>query len=82
MGDEFQLEGESAGTLGTFEDYDAAFAAMKAAAAEDIEEHGETEARESGALTPYGYSIQVYEDGENITETWKNNRPHKPLHLS
>lgn len=44
--------------------------------------HGKQEARDSGVSSPYGYSIEVWEDGENITQTWQNNRPHQPLSLS
>ncbi|MGC5266655.1 hypothetical protein ACPXCO_37210 [Streptomyces cyaneofuscatus] len=82
MGDtDFRMVAEE-GTIDTYDTYESAYAAMTEAAARDIAEHGEGNARESGARHPYGYSIEILRDGEDITENWKHNYPDKPLALA
>lgn len=77
---EFRMVAEE-GNIETYGTYESAYAAMTQAAERDIAEHGEASARESGALHPYGYAIEILRDGEDITHAWKSNAPDKPLAL-
>jgi hypothetical protein len=81
MGDtEFRMTAE-AGDAETYGTYEEAYGAMTAVAKQDIATQGEENARDSGALHPYGYSIEIFRDGEDATENWKHNYPNKPLAL-
>ncbi|MCX4826308.1 hypothetical protein OG883_45840 [Streptomyces sp. NBC_01142] len=78
---EFRMVAEE-GSIETYATYESAYATMTQAAVRDIAEHGEENARDSGALHPYGYSIEILRDGEDITHAWESNSPDKPLALA
>ncbi|WP_416969415.1 hypothetical protein [Streptomyces sp. 4F14] len=77
---EFWLVRED-GDIESFDSYDAAFEKLTAAVKRDIAEHGEEDARESGVLHAYGYSITVMRGGTDVTQDWRNNEPCKPLSM-
>lgn len=78
---EFRMVCES-GDIDTYDTYDEAFAAMESAVRRDIAERGEEDARASGVMHPYGYSIQVVHDGEDVTQDWLIHELSKPIDMA
>jgi hypothetical protein len=75
---EFWLVCET-GDIEEFDAYEDAYEALTAAVKRDIAQHGEETARESGVIHPYGYTINVMREGQDVTQDWLINEPYKPL---
>ncbi|WP_059007924.1 hypothetical protein [Streptomyces specialis] len=75
---EFRVWCESGDLIAATDTYEDAADALREAVRADIARHGPAEAA-CGVLSSYGYSIQVTEDGADITQDFANNNPDRPL---
>jgi hypothetical protein len=77
-GREFLVWCENGDLVACTAEYEDAADALREAVRADIDRYGEQEAA-CGVLSTYGYSIDVVENGESVTQDFMNNNPQCPL---